>query len=467
MVGNVNLKNFAFAVVVVYLYLTFIFGRSFIGIYIFGFRLGELIIGFLFIFSIITFFINISFFKEDVQINKIKKVINVLILSFLLTSILTNSNLFDLYTYKASSYIWVISCVYIGYYFSESILDNKIIAILFSTSLPLVYILSTIKFPEVFITFFKQNSDSFDFVKASDLLLVYVFVNILLRLSFSNKILSFGYLIISSAIMFPMFLFKSKGSSIGFIIFIIFEIFNYKKVIKKNILKTIILLLTSPLLFIISSFEISGDSLLNGLFIDQSISENQEDPVVPIIVNEINEPNTERSNILEAETISEKLLDNLDNKKNLEENKKFFEIVGGRIYTSDKTLNWRLQIWQDVIYDLIKENQIIYGYGYAEIIPAMNTIARSGVDNRNENVHNFLINIIARGGLLHFLVIISIFHLFYLSREKKNILIFTIPLLIVSFFDTSMESVRFPTIFYFAVGSFLNQNNSKKSYNIQ
>ena len=76
--------------------------------------------------------------------------------------------------------------------------------------------------------------------------------------------------------------------------------------------------------------------------------------------------------------------------------------MDGRIYTSDNTLNWRLQIWQDVVYDLIDKGQIIYGYGYTEIIPAMDTIARSGVDNKNENVHNFLINIIARGGLLHF-----------------------------------------------------------------
>ena len=466
MIGNEKLNKIALAGVILFLYLTFIFGRSFIGLYVFGFRLGELIIGFLLIFTLITFFIDTSFFGDDYQIIKIKKVLNVLLFLFLLTSILTNSNLFNLYTYKVSSYVWVIPCIYIGYYFSESFLENKIIAIIFSTSLPIVYILSTVKFPDLLITFFEQNSDKFDFVKASDLLMVYVFVNMLLRLCFSNKLISFGYLIISSAVMFPMFLFKSKGSFVGFTVFLIFEIFHYKDLIKKNILKTFLLLLTTPLFFIVSSFEISGDSLLNGLFVEQPTLENVEKQIEPEIINSPSEPSLENSNTIEAEVISETLLDNFDNKiagNGLEDNKKLVEIVDGRIYTSDNTLNWRLQIWQDVVYDLIDKGQIIYGYGYTEIIPAMDTIARSGVDNKNENVHNFLINIIARGGLLHFLVISSLFILFYLSSNKKNILLFTIPLLIVSFFDSSMESVRFPTIFYFVVGSFLNHNNSRKS----
>ena len=132
----------------------------------FGFRLGELIIGFLLIFTLITFFIDTSLFGDDYQIIKIKKVLNVLLFFFLLTSILTNSNLFDLYTYKVSSYVWVIPCIYIGYYFSESFLENKIIAIILSTSLPVVYILSTVKFPRIIDYLFEQNSDKFDFCKS-------------------------------------------------------------------------------------------------------------------------------------------------------------------------------------------------------------------------------------------------------------------------------------------------------------
>ena len=209
--------------------------------------------------------------------------------------------------------------------FSESFLENKIIAIIFSTSLPIVYILSTVKFPDLLITFFEQNSDKFDFVKASDLLMVYVFVNMLLRLCFSNKLISFGYLIISSAVMFPMFLFKSKGSFVGFTVFLIFEIFHYKDLIKKNILKTFLLLLTTPLFFIVSSFEISGDSLLNGLFVEQPTLENVEKLIEPEIINSPSEPSLENSNTIEAEVISETLLDNFDNKiagNGLEDNKK-------------------------------------------------------------------------------------------------------------------------------------------------
>ena len=40
---------------------------------------------------------------------------------------------------------------------------------------------------------------------------------------------------------------------------------------------------------------------------------------------------------------------------------KILYIIDGRIYSNDVTSNWRLQIWQDVIEDLIKKNKILFG----------------------------------------------------------------------------------------------------------
>ena len=466
MIGKLNIHKTILYIITVFIYFIFLFGRSFTGIMIFGFRLGEFMIGFLLLISLILFFKNITFFKANTEVYTIYKIFYLLILTFLLTSLLTDTNLLDLYTFKVSSYIWVLPCLFLGVYYSESFLKDKKIAIFIGTALPIVYVLSTVKFPNVLINFFIKYSDKFDFVKASDLLLVYVFVNMILRINFKDKLISFSYFIISSAIMFPMFLFKSKGSFAGCLLFFALEIYNHKNFIKENVLKTILVFALTPIFFVISSFEISGDSLLNGLFIEP-VEVNQDLTTESKVEIKQELPNEqEESNEVESDIISETLLDNFDNKiagngTNL--SGKMFEIVDGRIYSSDNTLNWRFQIWQDVIYDLIDENQIFYGYGYKEIIPAMNTIARSGVDNRNENVHNFLINILARGGLLQLLIYLAIFFLAVFKDKERNVLIFIIPLLVVSMFDSSMESVRFPSTFYFVLGCFLYLKNKQKS----
>jgi hypothetical protein len=265
-----------------------------------------------------------------------------------------------------------------------------------------------------------------------------------------------------------MFLFKSKGSFVACIIFFVLEVIHYRIYIKKNLLKALLIVVLTPALFVVSSFEISGDSLLNGLFIieeQQNIFDNEENSDTTTEVDGSQDDQIE-DNDKTTNVISETLLDNLDNKiagNGTSKDSKIFEIDNGRIYSSDNTLNWRFQIWQDVIYDLMDKGQLLTGYGYREIIPAMNTILRSGVDNGNENVHNFFINIIARGGILQFIIFISIFYKLINGDKSKNTLFFLIPLIIVSMFDSAMESVRFPIAVYFIIGSLISFNNEKKS----
>ena len=65
------------------------------------------------------------------------------------------------------------------------------------------------------------------------------------------------------------------------------------------------------------------------------------------------------------------------------------------MYSEDATANWRLQIWQDIIEDLSEKELYIFGYGYEEIIPAMDDVERKGTDGTNEHVHNYFVNITA------------------------------------------------------------------------
>ena len=139
-------------------------------------------------------------------------------------------------------------------------------------------------------------------------------------------------------------------------------------------------------------------------------------------------------------------------------------VENSRIYSIDATANWRLQIWQDVIWDISSTpKKLLFGYGYSEIIPAMDDKERRGSDGTNENVHNYFVNILARGGMLQVFLFAS-FHILIVKQFKEkfgnlSILKFVIPVFVVSFFDTSMESVRFPLLYYSFLGYFLNEDS--------
>ena len=93
----------------------------------------------------------------------------------------------------------------------------------------------------------------------------------------------------------------------------------------------------------------------------------------------------------------------------------------------------------------------------------MQASERRGSDGLNENVHNFLINVYARGGLLQLLAFISIIILVLMKSENKrfagNYSVPVITLLFASLFDASMENVHFPMILYLFIGYMIALNN--------
>ena len=141
-----------------------------------------------------------------------------------------------------------------------------------------------------------------------------------------------------------------------------------------------------------------------------------------------------------------------------------FWISDGRLRTADGNLGWRLDIWQDIIFDLKETNKIFFGYGYNGIIPVMewDNGYRLGLDGLNENVHNNWFNILARGGIFQFALFVFLVFFIVINYFKNslnyNIFIFIIPLLFVSFFDSSMENAHFPIIYYFFLGRELKTN---------
>ena len=142
----------------------------------------------------------------------------------------------------------------------------------------------------------------------------------------------------------------------------------------------------------------------------------------------------------------------------------FFYFENGRLYSNDPTTDWRLDIWQDVFDDLGNKNLILKGYGYKEIIPVMKdptAPGRMGRDGLNENVHNYFVNIFARGGFPNVLFFITLHLLLIQTYKKKNsnykILIYVLPLMLLANFDATMEGVNFPLIFYSFYGYFIRK----------
>jgi hypothetical protein len=91
---------------------------------------------------------------------------------------------------------------------------------------------------------------------------------------------------------------------------------------------------------------------------------------------------------------------------------------------------------------------------------------RLGRDGLNENVHNYFVNILARGGIFQLLLFI-LFHIGlikYWKDENQNyqILMYVVPSFIVSSLDITMEGVQYPLIYYFFLYYFLKNSTKVK-----
>ena len=210
---------------------------------------------------------------------------------------------------------------------------------------------------------------------------------------------------------FPLYLpflyYKSRASFIGVSMFIIFQILKNRKIYFKHmtILRGTIILSIAVVIFLQSVFWVRQ----SGIIVIYEAREN----VVKLVEH--------RTNTF------------------VKESPGLFWISDGKLRTADGNLMWRLDIWQDIIYDLDDNNKLLFGYGYEDIIPVMKCENgyRLGLDGLNEHVHNNWFNIFARGGLFqlifYFLFYYFIVSIFYKKKKNLEILFLILPILFVSF----------------------------------
>ncbi len=414
-----------------------LFGRSFSGISILSYRIGEWITALSLLLSIIFLFVGYKRYDQYLIGRRVNIIHKLIIFSFFLELALNFPINRSTYIFKASSYIWIIVSLYIGNFVFSKIDYEYNFFNSFFVFLPIIFVFQTTFYPEFIKTFFDKFSDKFEFLKAGDVLLIFVLTLLVLQNTLNNSLKYKTIFLFTFSIFLPYFLYASKGAFLAAIVFLLLQLNSIKSIFMKFTLKNIFILLGSVILFFSSTFYIYGN------FIFEKIP---------------------------GESIE--LVDNLDivdslsaivDERNTSEAFFSFYVQGGRLYSEDVTANWRLQIWQDIIQDLDESNNVMFGYGYNKIIPAMDDKERRGSDGKNENVHNYFFNIFARGGLLQIILFMSfhVFIVFYYFRKFKNfkILKYMIPIFLVSFFDTSMESVRFPFLYYSFLGYFFNEDS--------
>ena len=425
-------KNIFIFFTKIFLFLLFLFGRTFIGIDLLGYRLGEILVGLSFVIFILYVLIfpgyKKKYFLDDKKLNLIMVI---LLISFIIFNFLRSISFTNLFIYQTSTYIWSIGALVLGYifldYFPNFVKKEDIILSLLG--LFIIYIFSTRGISENLQNVFLGYTDKFEYPKGSDLLIVFIFVMYLLVNKLNFSFMSFNILLFTSALYVPLFLVKSRSGFISIVLFTILVLPRFREVLKKLDLRFLITIFLTSFIFLSSTSYVVSKNIA----IDETISEELKFAI------------TSR-----YKTIN----DNKYEKEVLELSLFYFQ--DGRIFTTDGNLNWRFQIWQDIFQDMYEERKIMFGYGFDDIVPAMDSDQRTGQDQQNINVHNYFVHVLSRGGLTHLSLVLIFYVLLFRKFKSINLhndfFLLTLPLIFNSLFDPSMENAHYPLIFYFTLG---------------
>lgn len=404
-----------------------IFTRSFLGIYIFEFRLGEYVValGLFFLFVILFLYPKYKSVFGDNLINSYF----LIVFLFFVNLIIDSSSPISTYIFKSSSYIWYISYFFLGYIvFSEVNIKIEYLYFLYF-ALFLVYFFNTIYYPEILQKLFLEYSDKFQFSKASEISIFYICVTFFSNRLYTDKKL-FDLFVISSSLILPLIIFKSRSAAIAVILYFLYEIWQNRNKVEKNLKRNFILVS----IFIIL-FSLTSHNLVDNIYtIDET-----EQAIAGVFKHKYVYSNT------------------------FDEELPLFYISQNRIFSADGNLNWRLQLWQEGITSLFDEKKLYIGFGYKEIIPIFNDVNFSTLDKSNNNAHNFFLNVFLSGGVIALFAIFLFFYFViknnYASQKISNLFSFIFPLFFISMFDGSMENPYFGMMFYLFLSIFFVNKN--------
>ena len=109
------MKYISIFIITIFLFLA-VFGRTFSGVFIINFRIGELVVVFGLLVFIMQFYYDLNIFYKKREYSYILFLQMVLVATFIIFLFPEIRNLVNPYVYKASNYIWTLSYLYIGIY---------------------------------------------------------------------------------------------------------------------------------------------------------------------------------------------------------------------------------------------------------------------------------------------------------------------------------------------------------------
>lgn len=417
-------------VFMIYFFMTLLFSRSFVGIYIRSIRIGEIFIAIsflLFLYFLIPNSKTLSIKKTNYNFRNVGIIIAITFVYFVY---LSETSFFSPYTFKTSTYIWSIGMFYFGLNMKKINLDLKQLFIL-EIAFLLIFYVAIYEFPDSIIELFLRYSDKYEPHKGSDIGIFFILINTLIIKFDKYKRFSLYLFLLNCALFLPLTLYKSRGAFLGLLIFVFYELFKFNKSNK------LLRLHNLPLVLVFIS--IATYSTI--------VSQTKDFP------EEIS-PEVIASSYL---SLGEYRL------QHYQDDYPILYFENNRLYSGDGNLNWRLSMWQDQIDFMRSENILIHGSGYKDTLYVFtydNTgygNNRAGLDGSNENVHNFFIHVLSRGGLVHLFLILYFFYkiirVYRINALNNNVIFYLLPILFIAFFDSSMENAHFPLIFYYFLGN--------------
>ena len=177
-----NYLKIVYFLVPLFIFLMFTFVRTFMGIYIFNLRVGEIVVGFSLVVSFVLLIYFLIMRKHSFVQNKLSFNFGLIIASFFVVLIISGGGIFDLYTYKSSSYVWTTSIFFLGilYYKYTNIDIDKVLVKLLNPVLFIAYLMQVFIIPDTLVNFFLSISDKFEPHKGSDLTLLFVITFLLM-----------------------------------------------------------------------------------------------------------------------------------------------------------------------------------------------------------------------------------------------------------------------------------------------
>jgi len=109
-----KLLSIASALFMTYITLAAMFSRSFIGIYVFGYRVGEIFIALTLIIFLYLILFNSKNMNLMIHQSNFRILLTLMFFSFVFLTVISDANFDSSYTYKASTYIWTLSIFFLG-----------------------------------------------------------------------------------------------------------------------------------------------------------------------------------------------------------------------------------------------------------------------------------------------------------------------------------------------------------------